>query len=316
MELRTIMIGALTMMSVGIGGCDARPKASHGTAGECGVCHAADYVPAPAIVSHLANVADAHCNDCHADTAWSPALEGPHPDALFPLDAPHDYACLDCHDLSTGKPAKLNPDCVGCHDGAHEKALAAVRHKDVPQYVFDDQDPSFCLSCHPDGQTKIAHPEELFPISTGPHHYACIDCHDRTLGPSTNGANVNCVGCHDGAHTEALAAVRHADTPQYYYDAKSPSFCRACHPDGQTQLAHPEEKFAITTGPHRYTCFDCHTREPGVLPNAENTDCVGCHAKAHGEAIAAIRHMNVPEYMFEPGNPDFCLQCHEHGTQP
>ena len=32
--------------------------------------------------------------------------------------------------------------------------------------------------------------------------------------------------------------------------------------------------------------------------------------------LTAIRHLRVPEYMFEPGNPDFCLECHPAGTQP
>lgn len=309
-------LSLLAALTLPCGACSARPVASHGAPGECVTCHGNDYEPAPAVASHLMKVEDASCSECHSDTRWSPALDGPHPSQQFPLAAPHDYACLDCHDLSNGKPSKLDTDCVGCHDGAHTEELAAQRHRDVPQYVFAAADPSFCLSCHPDGQTKIAHPEERFPISEGPHHLACIECHDRTLGETMSGANVNCVGCHSGAHTEELAAVRHKNVPQYYYDASSPSFCRACHPDGRAKVEHPEDRFPITSGPHRYTCFDCHKREPGSLPTAFDTDCVGCHAKAHGEAIAAVRHKNVPEYAFEPGNPDFCLTCHMRGTQP
>jgi hypothetical protein len=319
MELQLFIIGALTVVSAGLGACTARPSGKHGAPGECSVCHAADYEPAPKVASHLANAERAQCGDCHAEQQWSPALAGEHPDDRFPLEAPHDYACLDCHDLASGKPSALNTDCVGCHDGAHAEPLAAERHKNVAQYVFDREDPSFCRSCHPDGVMKIEHPEDRFPISEGPHQYPCVDCHNAELDPlgqPSQVANVDCVGCHDGAHTEALAAMRHQNAAQYYFDPRSPSFCRACHPDGQSKVAHPEGRFAITSGPHRYTCFDCHTREPGVLPSAENTDCVGCHARAHGEDIAAIRHMNVPEYSFEPGNPDFCLECHPGGTQP
>jgi hypothetical protein len=320
MGLRLFMIGAVTIGAVTIGAvlgaCSSRPRSDHGAPEECRACHEGDYELAPKIPSHVATLERAQCGDCHAQDQWSPALASDHPSDRFPLGAPHDYACLDCHDLASGKPSALNTDCVGCHEGAHAEALAAQRHEAVPQYVFHREDPSFCLSCHPDGMQKIEHPEDRFPISEGDHRYACVDCHKRELGASTGGANVDCVGCHDGAHTEALAAVRHANTAQYYFDPRSPSFCRACHPDGQSKVAHPEGRFAITSGPHRYTCFDCHTREPGVLPNKDNTDCVGCHAKAHGEEIAAIRHARVPEYVFAPGNPDFCLDCHAAGTQP
>jgi len=315
MELHKVML-ILSAANVSLAACSPRPSPAHGAPGECAACHASDYDPAPAIASHRLAAREARCGDCHSDASWAPALSGDHPSDRFPLDAPHDYACLDCHDLDRAAPSALNTDCVGCHEGAHAQALAKTRHEAVPQYVFDREDPSFCLSCHPDGQRKIEHPEDRFPISEGPHHYACVDCHDQALGPSTGGANVDCVGCHDGAHTEALAAQRHANAAQYYYDPRSPSFCRACHPDGAAKVSHPESRFPITSGVHRYTCFDCHAREPGALPNAENTDCVGCHAKAHGEAIAAVRHMRVPEYRFEPDNPDFCLSCHARGTQP
>ncbi len=241
MEALKYMLSALTIVSAGLGlsvglsGCAPRPVASHGAPGECGQCHASDYQPAPIVASHLASVAEARCSDCHVDTEWLPALPGAHPDARFALDAPHDYSCLQCHDHSSQEPAALNTNCVGCHDGAHSELAAAGRHQDVAQYIFDP---------------------------------------------------------------------------------RSPSFCRACHPNGQEKIAHPEEKFPITTGVHRYTCFDCHSRQAGGLAMAESTDCVGCHAKAHGEAIAAQRHVRVSEYEFEPGNPDFCLKCHARGMQP
>ena len=103
MELQTFMIGALTLVSASIGACGPRPSASHGAPGECGACHASDYEPAPLIAGHRSRAGEARCGDCHANTQWSPALSGAHPDQRFPLAAPHDYACMDCHDLSSGR---------------------------------------------------------------------------------------------------------------------------------------------------------------------------------------------------------------------
>ncbi len=313
---RTLVLLALAMAS----GCPvtAAPR-DHVSADDCRGCHASEYEPATLVAAHTARSDQAACGDCHAVTRWIPALAGGHPEEVFSLAAPHDLACLDCHDLGNAKPARTGTDCVGCHDGAHAEPLAAVRHRNVPEYVFAEGRPDFCLACHRDGRKAVQrHPEALFPIATGKHRYACIDCHDPSRGDDfTDGANVNCVGCHDDdAHAEAVAAIRHRNVPEYIYDPVNPAFCRACHPNGQSKVAHPEARFPITSGPHRYTCLDCHDLARGEFTAGQNIDCVGCHAKAHGEAASATQHVGVPGYAFDPARPGFCRDCHADGRIP
>jgi hypothetical protein len=311
---------ALSMLAlVPASGCPTTSASrEHVSADDCRACHASEYKPATLVAAHTARPDQALCGDCHDVTSWIPALTGGHPEDVFPLAAPHALACLDCHDLANGSATTTGTDCVGCHEGAHAEPLAATRHRNVPQYLFAKGQPDFCLACHRDGRKEAQrHPDERFPITSGKHRYACIDCHDRALGDDfTRGANVNCVGCHDAAHTEAVAAVRHKNVPEYIYDAANPAFCRACHPDGVSKVAHPEARFPITDGPHRYTCFDCHDSARGEFTAGKNTDCVGCHAKAHGEAASAAQHAAVPDYRFDAARPNFCRDCHADGRLP
>lgn len=310
---------AASALALGGAGCPATRGGGHFVREqECRSCHQSDYLPATMVAAHTADTDSAECGNCHSESRWKPALFGTHPEDEFSLAAPHAYACLDCHAPAAGERANVSgTDCVGCHDGAHTEALAAQRHAHVPEYVYTAASPDFCLACHVDGTAAVQkHPEDRFPIQSGVHRYACIECHDRSRGSDfTAGANVNCVGCHEGAHGETVAAGRHAAVPEYIYDARNPAFCRACHPDGQSKVAHPEARFPITNGPHRYTCLDCHDEARGAFTGGANTNCVGCHTKAHTEALSAQQHANVPDYRFAAGRPNFCRDCHADGRQ-
>jgi hypothetical protein len=131
-------------------GCNAEPIGEHVANDDCNACHGDDDVSAELVPAHAATATRARCGDCHAQASWSPALAGEHPVAAFPLGAPHDYACLDCHDPFAGA-RRSDTDCVGCHDGAHGEVVAMGRHARVPDYRFDPNDPSFCLDCHARG---------------------------------------------------------------------------------------------------------------------------------------------------------------------
>jgi hypothetical protein len=85
---------------------------------------------------------------------WIPALEGLHPEATFPIEnGPHqEFKCLDCHRVSLGASrGGQNTDCVGCHTGEHERTKMDEKHQEEPGYVFDVNNPHFCLECHPNG---------------------------------------------------------------------------------------------------------------------------------------------------------------------
>jgi hypothetical protein len=201
---------------------------------DCVACHEDDYAGATEPV-HVGEY-PATCADCHATSAWRPALDGTHPEDAFPVrTGEHDEVlCLDCHDATAGSSvAGANTDCIGCHTGDHARAEMDDAHGGVADYQFDDAMPHFCLSCHPDGRAP-KHPDSAFPIASGPHEdIDCDDCHDRDLGADTDGANVSCIGCHTGEHSRSEMADDHDEVDDYAWDASRPAFCRSCHPRGR-----------------------------------------------------------------------------------
>ncbi len=149
------------------------------TATDCITCHSDDYADT-SIIDHVAFSYSTTCADCHlpppALADWNPAetdLSGTcvapcdrHPDATFPLAAPHDtnlaggpMRCLDCHNFALAPTAAANSDCTGaCHlrdggsagdmDAGH---LTCANGCPVPGYAWNADDHSFCLACHPAG---------------------------------------------------------------------------------------------------------------------------------------------------------------------
>jgi hypothetical protein len=96
-----------------------------------------------------------------------------------------------------------------------------------------------CMSCHTASKQQLAHPEETFPIATGPHSQdnqeqpmQCSECHDFVNDPvnaGMAGVNANCIGaCHLRADTEPL----HAGVANFTWDATTKDSCLGCHPNG------------------------------------------------------------------------------------
>lgn len=120
---------------------------------DCITCHQSDF-------SHDASEAHSgpgldSCGNCHRVAAWQPALRNLHPEALFSVaSSPHDYGCLECHNLDRGAEAKdgANADCTGCHEGAHTEEAALRRHRRVQGFSFDRSNPAFCRGCHARGR--------------------------------------------------------------------------------------------------------------------------------------------------------------------
>lgn len=128
---------------------------SHGTVvSVCYDCHRADY-EATENPSHLTERFPQTCDDCHRTDAWIPALDGFHPNDRFPISSgPHEkFECLSCHDADLGpSQGGQNTDCIGCHTGAHSRAKMDDKHSEEPDYSFDENNPHFCLDCHPNGR--------------------------------------------------------------------------------------------------------------------------------------------------------------------
>ncbi|MGE0784486.1 MAG: cytochrome c3 family protein [Sandaracinaceae bacterium] len=119
---------------------------------DCVGCHRADYDMSP-YPSH--QTFPTTCMDCHTTTAWTPALEGAHPNDRFRISGGSHggYECTQCHNASLGPSTMgMNCDCVGCHEGEHTRARMDGKHREVRGYPAGDAAPSFCLDCHPDGR--------------------------------------------------------------------------------------------------------------------------------------------------------------------
>ncbi|HTM19382.1 MAG TPA: hypothetical protein VL172_02705 [Kofleriaceae bacterium] len=197
-------------------------------------------------------------------------------------------------------------DCVLCHRADYDGA--APPH---PGHF-----PTTCADCHlTDGWVPALggnHPETQFPIGSGAHAgIGCRDCHDLTAGPSTGGANTNCIGCHE--HRRDVVDPIHEGIDGYGWDPSAPHFCLTCHPDGQA-ANHPEAAFPISSGPHSgLACTDCHDRDRGPDRDGANTDCIGCHLGVHTQGRMADAHNEVGNYSWQPDQPNFCLRCHPRG---
>jgi len=232
MTRRTIVI-AFTWLA----GCfQAHPSDQQELAGgDCYSCHTVDYTGTTAPVHpDTPQVFSTTCANCHRTVGWKPALEGLHSDTFIIAQGPHaSIPCLTCHDLSSALPSKLgaNTSCLPCHPDDAQQAASHVGVLTVANapYAYLGGVPNFCLQCHPAG-TAGHHPDNLFALK-GNHAVACADCHDRTAGPDTKGANVTCVDakCH---HTLSVSDAIEDHGTTYTTargDGTSRSFCHQCH---------------------------------------------------------------------------------------
>ena len=291
--------------------------------GECFTCHQADY-EATTNPAHP-GVMPTTCGDCHSEEAWRPAMGGAHPEDEFPLTpGPHGtVACNDCHDESRGGFANgENTACVGCHLGSHDRSVVDPIHDGVAGYPAFAAEPNFCLTCHPSGTADVLqHPNDAFPIDTGPHVAAgtCFNCHDAERGSPQAGANTDCVGCHLGNHNRAAMDAQHSGVGGYPEagSTQPPNFCLTCHPNGSAEAPeHPEQRFPITRGAHiGQSCASCHDASRGPNTAGANTSCTGCHLGVHDRSAMDEEHVGVPGYpLDEDAAPNFCLVCHPNGA--
>jgi len=209
-------------------------------AGDCYTCHQADYdgTPAlaandPAVPDHIGQNYPTTCAQCHNTTSWLS-----HPEALFAISTPpHNVACDACHvnplTDNEGDYKGGNTKCAMCHPAsemvyddtlANEHQTEATFSYTSPPSGFTTQ--NFCLSCHPDGTSKH-HDDVLFAENHKNKGYTCKDCHDRTTGMDTAGANATCRRCHTNLSRD--------DHPSDIATLPSPSGCLAqgCHADGE-----------------------------------------------------------------------------------
>ncbi len=191
------------------------------TPNTCVGCHQSDYDNAT-MPPHDGYPTD--CAQCHDDAAWRPSTF----DHSWPLDGAHAAtACSSCHVGSPPVYAGTPRDCVGCHRADYDSS----------PYPGHGSFPTTCDTCHTTTAwtpaLEAAHPESRFPIQREPHDYACLDCHNPDLGPSTGGMNTDCIGCHTGEHSRSRMDSKHREVRDYPTGTSSVNFCLECHPNGR-----------------------------------------------------------------------------------
>lgn len=203
-------------------GTEAAGYAPGATPNQCEGCHMDDY-DGTTMPPHPGSLPTT-CATCHTDAGWVPSTFM----HSWPLDGAHAATpCASCHvgtpPVYTGTPR----ECNGCHAADRTTADGVV----TGHAGYELQ----CQNCHTTTAWRPAigggHPETEFPISRGAHGgITCLNCHDASLGPSTDGMNTNCIGCHEhsneaGHHREVAGYAGLAGT--------SPHFCLECHPRGR-----------------------------------------------------------------------------------
>lgn len=202
---------------------------------DCYGCHTSDYIGTNAPVHRATpEVFSTTCAGCHRTTSWQPALEGLHSDTFVIATGAHTrIACLDCHDLASGQPSKAgaNTNCLTCHpdDAKLRDDHTGVTTVANAPYQYLASVPNFCLQCHPAGTADI-HPDNLF-ARTGRHAVACNECHDRSAGADTKGANVTCVDarCHTVADVQSEDGHSGMPWTQALGNGMRRNFCHDCH---------------------------------------------------------------------------------------
>jgi len=141
------------------------------------------------------------CADCHTTATWLGAIG--HPELLFPIAAGvhANIACRSCHDVSISSNFKVNANCTAtCHSAANTEGFNSTNSA-VPEVsghhngaTFDNTNPMFCRSCHPDGQlaSNILNPDgSLASLGTSSH----------TFNLDHQGAGGTCSNCHTPAYS-------------------------------------------------------------------------------------------------------------------
>ncbi|MFQ5866245.1 MAG: hypothetical protein ACE5IW_13565, partial [bacterium] len=144
------------------------------------------------------------------DADFFPIFSGTHQEAW--------QECAECH-VSAGAFQVVS--CTDCH--AHERSKTDSEHSGMTGYAYATEN---CLICHPTGiKGDFADHDRFFPISTGPHDRACIDCHVEPTNPTV----FECILCH--SHNQQKMDDKHlGKVKDYVYESTA---CYDCHPDGK-----------------------------------------------------------------------------------
>lgn len=178
----------------------------------CFSCHQKDY-QATRAPNHVAAGFPTTCESCHrpGDATFQAGVNHA---SFFPLVGVHaQQTCTACH--GSGVYQGTPTTCAGCH-------ITLYNRTTNPNHAAAGF-PTACDNCHRNTDTSWnqATFNHRFPITSGPHRTACMNCH--TGG---NFQTFNCLNCHQRAETDG----HHRSVAGYRYDSLA---CYSCHPNGR-----------------------------------------------------------------------------------
>ncbi|HKE85378.1 MAG TPA: hypothetical protein VKB50_16560 [Vicinamibacterales bacterium] len=180
----------------------------------CVSCHLQNY-QAARTPDHVAAGFTTTCEACHlpSDTTFHQARFFNH--TSFALVGVHaQQRCEACH--KNGVYAGTPTTCTGCH-------LASYNLTRNPNHAAAGF-PTTCEACHRITDTAWTQGtfNHRFPITSGPHHTDCTNCHVGGVFQT-----FNCLNCHQRTETDG----HHRAIAAYRYDSLA---CYSCHPNGRS----------------------------------------------------------------------------------
>lgn len=276
-------------------------------ASNCFDCHEGNYVNSPNTCfschseaynqttspPHQAAQFSISCEQCHTETAWTPATFD-HDQQYFPIysgkHAREWQNCAECH---------TNPDnygtfsCIDCHE--HNKPGTDREHIGISGYTYASD---ACFACHPtgDGDASFDHNQTSFPL-TGAHiSTVCTECHSAGY----TGTSTVCADCHTNQYNLSV-------NPNHLV-LNIPTTCAECHstqPGWNPASFQIHNNYYTLQGAHQIIaneCVVCHNGNYNTTPNT----CYGCHVQDYNQTV------NPPHASAQ--FPTECLSCHNQSV--
>jgi hypothetical protein len=163
-----------------------------------------------------------------------------HRRSSFPLTGRHAFIpCEECHgDRRDRGFARATKACFDCHQADYLRTRTSALDHVAAGF------PTTCQDCHQAwrwaGAFFAAH-EVCFPISSGPHHVSCLQCHTSLAGFAVTGQCATFTAACTRCHTDSATSPRHSNVPGYQFKDRK---CYECHSTGKAGGG-------LTSGPRR-----------------------------------------------------------------
>lgn len=182
---------------------------------------------------------EGRCTQCHTGIGWK--------DKNFDFNDPANIDCLVCHDQS-GTYSK-EPTTAGAPPPDLDLNIVAQSIAKGPKPTVKN-----CIGCHAKagGDDNVKHGDLALALADTTREY------DVHMG--TDGANIDCVDCHNANHDPKTGAYNHGIAGQELHSVHEGEMrqCADCHGNNLHVGTSAEELFTETYPHDRLACQTCH----------------------------------------------------------